>query len=303
MVAALPPAVLAAAGARLAAVLRRLRQEAGDATLAVAYSGGVDSRFLCFALQRLGVPFCALHARGPHVPPQESAAALRWAGQQALDLRVVDFCPLDLPDVAHNSPQRCYACKQAMLRQLRGALPSPAPVILCDGSNADDQRAFRPGLRALRESGVRSPLAEAGLDKRLLRALAAAWGMDRPDQAARPCLLTRFAYGLSPCEDSLRRLAAAEAGLAALRDDSGQPLLGDFRLRLLPAPLLQASRLPDAASWQVRQVLAGYGFLPCCWQVGPHISGFHDRNTGGQTGLCREKRLCGADNTYGATVP
>lgn len=297
MVDQLTPAALAAAGARLEAVLRRLGQEAGDGTLAVAYSGGVDSRFLCFALQRQGLPFCALHARGPHVPPQESEAALLWAGQRGLRLHVVDFRPLDLPDVACNSPQRCYACKGALLQCLRGALPSSAQVVLCDGSNADDQRAFRPGLRALREAGVRSPLAEAGLSKAMLRALAAHWGLDHPQQTARPCLLTRFAYGLRPREDMLGRLAAVEAGLAALHDGGGQPLLGDFRLRLLPAPLLQASRLPDDASWQVRDVLARHGFWPCCWQVEPHISGFHDRATGAQTGLCGEKRLCGADNS------
>jgi uncharacterized protein len=200
---------------------------------AVALSGGLDSRFLCHAALLCGCRVLAVHAAGPHVPAQESAAAQAWAQQRGLPLLPVRYNPLPLPEVAANSRQRCYDCKRGLIAVVRIVLPlapaatalapvpsgpsaRAAPLPLCDGTNADDMTAFRPGLRALKEGGVRSPLAEAGLAKDHIRLLARQTGLDQPDQRARPCLLTRLAYGLTPTEDLLRRLAAAETALAAL---------------------------------------------------------------------------------------
>lgn len=239
--------------------------------LAVAFSGGLDSRFLCFALRRAGCDVLALHATGPHVPQAESAAARRWARAQGLPLLEVRHDPLSLPEVAVNSRERCYACKRALMRRLRDALSAAGGCrILCDGSNADDLTAFRPGQRAVREAGVLSPLALAGLRKQELRDLGAAWGLDDPQQAARPCLLTRLAYGMHPEPALLARLAAAETDLAAL------PGLGDFRLRLTPEPVLQAAVLPDGLRPQVMRVLDAHGFGGAGMVEGT-VSGFFDR--------------------------
>lgn len=246
--------------------------------LAVALSGGVDSRFLCFALQRQNIPFLALHARGPHLPAAESRAALDWAARHAIALDVVEFSPLALPEVASGGRERCYACKTALLAALRQCLTRRGlpRARLCDGSNADDLRAYRPGLRALREAGVASPLAEAGIGKADIRSLAREWGLDDPDQAARPCLLTRYAYGCPPDAASLRRLAAAETALAALRDVDGRPALGNFRLRLRPAPLLQCERLPRQHAAAIEAILREQGFWPCAQEESARISGFYD---------------------------
>ena len=226
--------------------------------LAVAFSGGLDSRFLCFALRRAGCDVLALHATGPHVPQAESEAARRWARAQGLPLLEVRHDPLSLPEVAVNSRERCYACKRALMRRLRDALAAAGGCrILCDGSNADDLTAFRPGQRAVRR-------------KQDLRDLGAAWGLDDPQQAARPCLLTRLAYGMGPEPALLARLAAAEADLAAL------PGLGDFRLRLTPEPVLQAAVLPDGLRPQMMQVLDAHGFGGAGIVEGT-VSGFFDR--------------------------
>ena len=239
--------------------------------LAVAFSGGLDSRFLCFALRRAGCDVLALHATGPHVPQAESEAARRWARAQGLPLLEVRHDPLSLPEVAVNSRERCYACKRVLMRRLREALAAAGGCrILCDGSNADDLTAFRPGQRAVREAGVLSPLALAGLRKQDLRDLGAAWGLDDPQQAARPCLLTRLAYGMGPEPALLARLAAAEADLAAL------PGLGDFRLRLTPEPVLQAAVLPDGLRPQMMQVMDAHGFGGAGIVEGT-VSGFFDR--------------------------
>lgn len=210
--------------------------------LALAYSGGLDSRFLAHAAQALagqGVTQHLFHVTGPQVPKAESREALAWAEARGLPLTRLAFDPLGIPEVRAGGRERCYYCKKAMFKLLRdtlaryplGAGQSP---VLCDGSNASDASQYRPGLRALRELGVRSPLAEAGLGKEGIRALAAQSGLERPEQPARPCLLTRLAYGLTPDKELLSALDAAETELTSLLGSglaTGHPV-PDFRLRL-----------------------------------------------------------------------
>lgn len=296
------------------ALARRLR---AMPPLVVAFSGGIDSRFLSHAALLSGCDVLAVHARGPHIPAGESAHALAWARRRGLPLLVVDFDPLSLPEVSTNSRQRCYACKMGLLAAIGLALAQAGQQgrVLCDGSNADDLVAFRPGLRALQEAGVVSPLAESGMDKAAIRAAARATGLDDPDQRARPCLLTRLAYGLEPDADVLARLAAAEEALAGLEAShvsekfsaakaaglaaghggagaTGGPhgesvagqadaeknllSLGDLRLRLTPAPVLQAEALPPELADRVEEILAQHGFTDCELRVGQGISGFYD---------------------------
>lgn len=267
-----------------AAALARLRELlAGLPRLALAFSGGLDSRFLCHLALACGCDVVVLHGAGPHVPPEESAAARDWAAVRGLRLLLVTHDPLALPEVAANSRERCYACKRGLLGAMRGALAAAGEAgrVLCDGGNLDDQSAFRPGLRAVAEARVRSPLAEAGLGKALIRELARETGLDRPDQPARPCLLTRLAYGLRPEAGLLARVAAAEAALAALdaadREASGEGGgLGEFRLRLTPRPLLQCNRLPARLDGAVAEILAAYGFAPFRVACAASVSGFFD---------------------------
>lgn len=204
----------------------------GLRVLAVALSGGVDSRFLIHMALRAGCDVLALHATGPHVARRETAWAQDWAHRAGVPLLLVAFDPLSIPAVASGAPDRCYHCKRALMGALQRALPGDTRRPLCDGTNADDLAAHRPGLRALHECGVRSPLAEAGLRKADIRTLGAATGLDAPEQVARPCLLTRLPYGVCPSAPLLRRIADAEAAL----EDMG---LRDFRLRFRPdAPVL-----------------------------------------------------------------
>ena len=271
--------------------------------IAVAYSGGLDSRFLCHAALLCGCDVLAVHVLGPHIPPQESAGAAAWAQQRGLPLRTAHFDPLALPEVCNNSTLRCYGCKTGLVNLLRAELAAAEDGpgrVLCDGTNADDLQAYRPGLRALEEGRVRSPLAEAGLAKAAVREAARATGLDRPEQRARPCLLTRMAYGMQPDAATLARLAAAEEALAQA---GGPPVaqgagdathaecvwqadghvgpLGDFRLRLTPEPVLQAEQVPEALRAQVQGILQSHGFWPCRMELGGSISGFYDAGGAG----------------------
>lgn len=260
--------------------------------LAVALSGGLDSRFLTHAALLAGCRVTALHITGPHMPPRETAEARRWATARGATFTAVPLDPLTIPAIATGERDRCYHCKHAAFTAL---LATAAPLPLCDGTNADDLTAYRPGLRALRELGIRSPLAEAGLSKADIRALAARTGMDRPDQAARPCLLTRLAYGMQPDAATLARLAATEEEL----EDLG---LWDFRLRLAPdaPPRLQlgpAHAMPGAATadttasgttvsgtappppppGDLLRILARHGFGDATIDADGPVSGYFDR--------------------------
>ncbi|EGY26024.1 hypothetical protein DA2_1692 [Desulfovibrio sp. A2] len=241
--------------------------------LAVALSGGLDSRFLTHAALLAGCCVTALHITGPHMPPRETEEARRWATARGATFTAVPLDPLTIPAIAAGDRDRCYHCKHAAFTAL---LAKTAPLPLCDGTNADDLTAHRPGLRALRELAVRSPLAEAGLSKTDIRTLAARTGMDRPDQAARPCLLTRLAYGMPPHAAILARLAAAEGEL----EDLG---LWDFRLRLAPnsPPRLQLgpahAALSPARRDALRPVLARHGFGDAAIDADGPVSGYFDR--------------------------
>lgn len=255
--------------------------------LAVALSGGLDSRFLTHAALLAGCRVTALHITGPHMPLRETEEARRWATARGAAFVTVPLNPLGIPAIAAGQRDRCYHCKHAAFSAL---LATSAPLPLCDGTNADDLSAYRPGLRALRELGIRSPLAEAGLSKADIRQLAARTGMDRPDQAARPCLLTRLAYGMQPDAATLARLAEAEEALENLG-------LWDFRLRLAPnaPPRLQigpahvvaenmVAGTTDAADMarppspaDLLRILARHGFGDAAIEVGGPVSGYFDR--------------------------
>jgi len=219
-----------------------LRGYADDGRLGIAFSGGLDSRFLTHMAVASGIDPVLLHCSGPHIAPAETAYAKNWAKRRGLRFTELSLDPLGLEAVRDNSEERCYSCKHmlysAMIAHLNpvcelpaGEIRGPFPGIpLCDGSNLSDRLAYRPGMKASHELGVRSPLAEAGLDKTRIRELAVRTGLDNPEQRARPCLLTRLAYGMPPSADLLGRLARAEEAIEGLLHAAGEAN-PDFRLR------------------------------------------------------------------------
>ncbi len=246
-------------------------------SLAVAFSGGLDSRFLIHEALRAGLSVRALHAAGPHIPAAEHRAALAWAAGRGVPLAVVPLDPLAMPALRNNPRDRCYHCKKAVfaaLKQAAGEIP------LADGTNASDSEGYRPGLKALAELGVISPLADAGLDKKAIRALAAATGMDNPGQAALPCLLTRFNYGLAVTPEKLAALDAAEQAVERVLRAHRAEAPG-FRLRWLApqkaALHLAVPALDPALARMLRTILAEHGFAGVPVETVPELSGYFDR--------------------------
>ena len=250
--------------------------------LAVAFSGGLDSRFLIHAALRAGVSVQALHVAGPHIPAAEHEHAVAWARQRGVPLTVLPLDPLTMPALRGNPKDRCYHCKTAVFTALKAAAAAlPGHPALADGTNASDSQGYRPGLRALAELGIISPLAEAGLTKDAIRRLAADTGMDDPGQAALPCLLTRFDYGLTITAEKLQALDVAERAVEAVLRTHYGPTAPGFRLRWLAQDStvlhLEAKDLPPALVQDLRETLAATGFARTPVEAVRTLSGYFDR--------------------------
>lgn len=264
------------------AKLRTALQAAATAnTVAAAYSGGLDSRFLVHAALLAGFAVRAFHVRGPHVPEHEKEYALAWAEKNGVPLTVLDFDPLERPALRANPKDRCYHCKSAVFGAIQEAVRRELgkDALLCDGTNASDADEYRPGRKALRELGVRSPLAEAGLSKDDIRFLAAKSGMENPGQAAQPCLLTRFGYGAALTQDMLARVDAGEEAVRRVLKTREMPG-ASFRLRYEDAvtPALHVVFDPDKSlAAELENALAQSGFTGAPIRVMERLSGFFDR--------------------------
>lgn len=246
----------------------------------IAVSGGLDSRFLAFCARRVSPNYRAVFFAGPHMTDDETADALAWLGCSGLIFHIVEQDPLLVPGVADNTRERCYLCKQALFAAANKLARIMGLAHVLDGTNASDLDKFRPGLKALQEQNVKSPLAEAGLTKDDIRSAARHLGLDNPDQPSRPCLLTRFEYGLSLDRKVIKRLNRAENMLRSLN-------LLRFRLRILgdsttkPRFLLQVDPL-EKDKWLELEAkalakLADLGFAPLEVSLETEVSGFFDR--------------------------
>jgi pyridinium-3,5-biscarboxylic acid mononucleotide sulfurtransferase len=191
-------------------------------SLAVAFSGGVDSGLLCAAAYHvLGSKFLAVTVRSPVETPGDHSFAQALAQQVGFAHQVVDFDDLANPIFVDNPPDRCYHCKLARFRAIQQIALQFGARCIAEGSNADDAFDYRPGARAVAELGIRSPLAEVGLNKAEIRELAQAMDLLLWDRPSAPCLATRFPYGTQISLEGLRQVAAGEG---FLREKGFQPV-------------------------------------------------------------------------------
>lgn len=191
-------------------------------SLVVAYSGGVDSSLLCaVAYQALGDRLLAVTVHSPVEAPDDSELAAALAQEVGFNHRVIDFNDLENPQFVANPPNRCYHCKLARLKAIQEIAVEVGAAAVAEGSNADDAGDYRPGARAVAELGIRSPLAEAGLTKAEIRALAKAMQLSVWDRPSGPCLATRFPYGTPVTLQGLKQISAGEA---YLREKHYQPV-------------------------------------------------------------------------------
>lgn len=187
--------------------LKSILSGAGSAVIAL--SGGTDSTFLLSVAAGLpGLRVMAVTVSTPYMFSSEVDEAALFCREKGVHHRLVEF---DIPEtVRENPPERCYLCKTEVMKSVKAVAKEEGYAFVFDGTNADDLLDYRPGLKALEEAGVRSPLAEARLTKEEIRALSRAAGLAVSDRPANACLLTRFPHDTEISTAALRRAEKAE---------------------------------------------------------------------------------------------
>ena len=192
---------------------------------ALGFSGGVDSAYLLYAGVRAGADIRPYFIKTAFQPAFELADAQKQARGLGVEVTVLELDALADPRVAANPADRCYFCKQNLFRTLKERAIADGYPVLLDGTNASDEAGDRPGMRALAELSVRSPLRECGLTKAEIRARSREAGLFTWDKPAYACLATRVPAGETITVDILARVEGAEDALFRLG-------YTDFRVRV-----------------------------------------------------------------------
>lgn len=205
-------------------------------SVALAFSGGVDSAYLLYAAVKAGVRLQAYFVKSAFQPAFELEDARRLAEELGADMKVLELDVLSDEAITSNPSNRCYHCKKRIFSAILEAARDDGFTLLIDGSNASDDASDRPGMKALEELSVRSPLREAGLSKAEVRRLSREAGLFTHDKPAYACLATRIPTGEPINAEKLLVTELSEAYLSSLG-------LRDFRVR----------RFGGAARLQLRQ--------------------------------------------------
>lgn len=202
----------AASGASAARIVADL---AARGAVLVAYSGGVDSAVVAaLAVRAVGERALAVTAAAETLAGAELDHARRLAEEIGIRHRVVTYSELDEPEFVANPKHRCYVCQGMRMDSMWRVAAEEGYPVVCDGTNASDPGPDRPGLAAVRERGVYSPLLAHGVDKSATRAIARALGLSAWDRPANACLSSRIPHGQVVTLGKLRRVEAAEELLA-----------------------------------------------------------------------------------------
>lgn len=192
---------------------------------ALAFSGGVDSAYLLYAAVKSGAAVRAYYVKSAFQPQFELEDAAHLAQELGAEMRILSLDVLCDQTITANPPDRCYHCKKQIFSAIMEAAKADGFDLLLDGTNASDDAADRPGMRALRELAVRSPLRECGLTKAEIRRLSKEAGLFTHDKPAYACLATRIPTGAVITAEKLQKTELAEGWLASLG-------LRDFRVRM-----------------------------------------------------------------------
>ncbi len=239
--------------------LREILQGYGCA--AIAFSGGVDSTFLLRAAQEaLGDRMAAVTAISCFFPGRERQEAEDYCRAEGIRHIFVYTNELEIEGIRENPRNRCYLCKKDLFGKIAKLAEENGLAVVCEGSNMDDMGDYRPGLQAVAELGIKSPLREAGLYKAEIRELSRHLGLATAEKPSFACLASRFVYGETITEEKLGMVDRAEQLLLNLGFRQMRVRIhGDMaRIEVLPEEL---PRLVEPGNRQkITETLRGLGF-------------------------------------------
>lgn len=189
----------------------------GYKQIAIAFSGGVDSTFLLkVAQEELKDGALALTIQSPTITDDDLRDVKAFYKSNTVNYSIIHLNQLDVPDFKHNPQNRCYFCKTIEFTSMAKEAKKHGIHWLAAGINLDDQGDYRPGMRALKEIGVVSPLKEAGMTKEDIRYYSKLYQLPTWNKPASSCLASRVEYGETITEEKLRKISAAERVLKDL---------------------------------------------------------------------------------------
>ncbi len=232
----------------------------GRGSVLVAYSGGVDSGVVAALAHRaLGDKALAVTAAAETLAGAELDSARQLATEIGICHETVTYSELDDPEFVANPSHRCYVCQGMRMDTMLALARQRGFAVVCDGTNASDPGPDRPGLRAVRERGIYSPLLAHGVDKAMTREIAHAFGLSVWDRPANACLSSRIPHGQLVTLGKLRRIEAAEEILAGhgfrvirVRHDDAEG--GAARVEVAPDEVSRLAHLWDDIEPRLRSL-------------------------------------------------
>jgi uncharacterized protein len=242
--------------------LERLKEIIRDCErTVVAFSGGVDSTFLLsVADEVLGEDVLAVTVVSSFMPGHEKKEASEIARLIGARHEIVAIDENDIEGFTDNPADRCYICKKFLFSQVLAIAEAAGVACVMDASNADDTGDYRPGLKALKELGIRSPLMEAGLTKDEIRELSKVRNLPSWDKPAMACLATRIPYGEKITKEKLRQIDKAEEFLRSLGYDNCRVRHHGKLARIEVSPKRLEQLMKPGQRRQVTEHLKGLGF-------------------------------------------
>ncbi len=238
---------------------------------AVAFSGGVDSSFLLKAAKEtLGEKAVAITVKSVLLPVREYEETVRFCREQDIRQIICSYDALSADGFAANTKERCYLCKRAFFMKIKELAEEQGIRYVLEGSNMDDEADYRPGMRAVRELGVVSPLRKFGFTKTIIRQMAKEWGLSVWEKPSSACLASRIAYGeritgeklsmIEKSEDYLHQAGFSQVRVRMHNSDSSHNSDGSHsslaRIEVLPEQIAELLRQRE----QISDELQKYGF-------------------------------------------